>query len=109
MSIQTQVPTIDQILQLDNQITAVEALPGYRIRLTYIDGEVYELDYSVRLSKSDFIGQLRDPAVFNAVKLGKKGRWIEWPNGYDNCADALRWDGEMARRGLTRADVSEPE
>ncbi len=109
MSIQTQVPSIDQILQMDNAITRVEALPGYRIRLTYIDGETYELDYSEKLDKSDFIGQLRDPAVFNAVKLGEQGRWIEWPNGYDNCADALRWDGELARRGLTRADVQDAE
>lgn len=90
---------------MDNRIVSVEALPGYRLRWAYADGEVYELDYGHLLTASDWTRELLDPALFAAVQVGACGASIEWPNGYDNCADALRLDGELARRGLTRADL----
>ena len=31
----------------------------------------------------------QDPRVFAQVRLGENGRYIEWPNGVDLCADAL--------------------
>jgi hypothetical protein len=101
------MPAIADALKMDNRVVSIEPLSGYRFRVTYVDGETYELDWSEQLDASGWTGELKDPAVFNAVKIGEGGRWIEWPNGYDFCADALRWDGELARRGLKREDVTE--
>lgn len=105
MAVLLQAPTIAEVLRMDNRIVRAEALADYRLRLTYADGATYELDFSAEVARGGWFGELADPAMFAAVEVGERGRSIVWPNGYDNCADALRWDGELARRGLARADV----
>ena len=105
MAIQTQAPTISDIWQLDLHIVAVVALPGYILRITFGDGQTYDVDKSDLVGRGGLTSELVDPAVFAAVRIGEDGDWLEWPNGFDIGSDTLRWDGELARRGLTRADV----
>lgn len=99
---------VKEVLQMDNRIVLVRAnSEDYSVELTYADGESYVLDFSRKVQTNEWTRQMADPETFAAVKIGDLGYCIEWPTGYDCCADALRWDGELARRGLTRADVGE--
>ena len=101
------MPSLEEVLNLDNTLTRVEALPEFIIRLTYKDGEVYELSFKALLARGGVMIPLRDPQLFAQVRIAEDGEAIEFPGEVDFCADALRWDGELARRGLTRADLPE--
>lgn len=107
MSTRVSAPTLHDIWAMNLQLTAVQARPSYLLKLTYGDGAEYELDLSALVGTGGQSDQLVDEAYFAQVRLGDNGDWIEWPNGFDIGADTLRWDGELARRGLTRSDVSD--
>jgi hypothetical protein len=85
-------------------IRNAEPLPASRIRLTWDDGTELLIDLSPVLAKGGVFAFLRDPAAFNAVKVGPRGRTLVWqdPEGdeIDLCADAL-W--QLANEGATEA------
>jgi hypothetical protein len=109
MSVQTKLPTISDAWKMSHVLAAVEGLPGFVLRVTFDDGEVYDIPFSKIVGTGGLTDELSNIEYFKQVRLGEDGHCIEWPNGYDNCWDTLRWDGELARRGLTRADVPEAE
>ena len=59
-------------------LTAVQALPDYRLHLTYADGHAFELDLGERVRTSAFLAPLKDAALFDRVKVGFGGRSVEW-------------------------------
>jgi hypothetical protein len=64
-----------------------EALPGYRLRLRYVDGVVGDVDLSHLAGKGVF--QLwNDPEAFARVSIGTAGE-VRWSDEVDLCADAL--------------------
>ena len=65
---------------------AVKPLPAYRLLVTFDNQERRVFDVQPYIRGSWF-GQLKDPAVFNAVQIG--GLSIEWPGGQDICPDEL--------------------
>jgi hypothetical protein len=103
----THAPTMADIWEGNIELTKVEALSGHCLRLTYADGESYQVDLSDFVGTGNLSDALSDPAYFAQVRVGDHGDWIEWPNGLDIGSDTLRWDGELARRGLSRADVGD--
>ncbi|MCC7476854.1 DUF2442 domain-containing protein [bacterium] len=105
MSTTVKAPTITDIWRMERKLIAVEGLAGFILRATYADGETYDIDFSGIVGTGGLTNALSDPDFFSQVKVGPFGDSAEWPNGYDNGSDTLRWDGELARRGLTRADV----
>jgi hypothetical protein len=77
------------------RIHAVEALPGYRIRLTLSDGRTVERDLSDLVPApgvENVFSPWRDPAYFAQVHLATDP-WPAptWPNGVDLDPDVLIW------------------
>ena len=72
------------------RIIAVEPLDGYRLRLTFSDGFVREVDLADTLDGPVF-DPVRDPEFFRRVKVD--GGTIAWPNGADLDPDVLYWGG----------------
>ncbi|WP_062374954.1 DUF2442 domain-containing protein [Halomonas sp. KX33721] len=65
----------------------VEALPGYRLRVTFEDGTEGEVSLADRLFGPMF-EPLRDTSFFNQVSVDAFGA-VCWPNGADLAPDAL--------------------
>jgi hypothetical protein len=73
------------------QLTQVEALSSARLRLSYADGQVFEVDLRSWVDITESLKALREPAVFESAAVGFGGRSVEWLNGeVDLGADNLR-------------------
>jgi hypothetical protein len=66
--------------------THVEALPGYRIHLTYADGVEGVIDLSADVGRGVFAA-LCDEAFFRTVHLGQYGQ-VAWSEDIEICPDA---------------------
>lgn len=63
---------------------------NYTIKLTYSDDVVICIDFNQLLEKG-IMKQLKNPSIFNQVKIDNKGRSIIWKEyDIDFCADSLR-------------------
>lgn len=65
-------------------ITDVEPLEDFRIRVTFSDGAVKEIDLSdlIADARGVFI-PLRDPRIFKQVQVNSETGTVEWPNEVD--------------------------
>lgn len=80
-------------------VTAVEVLDSYRLRLSFADGIVGEVD----LSREEWRGVLEplaDPAFFASVFVDPEAGTIAWPNGVDMAPEPLY---DEARRNAASA------
>jgi hypothetical protein len=68
----------------------VEALPGYKIRITYSDGLQGAVDLSADVGRGVF-APLADEAFFRTVHLGKHGQ-IAWSEDIEICPDSAYAD-----------------
>jgi len=73
------------------EITAVEHLGGRRLRLTFADGVVGDVDLSDRFQnpKGPMFEPLRDVKYFAKVSVDAELGTVVWPNGADLAPDAL--------------------
>lgn len=73
------------------EIRGVEHVGGFRLRLTFADGLVAEIDLTTKLSGQvgPVFEPLRDPAVFAQVAVDPELGTIVWPNGADLAPDVL--------------------
>jgi hypothetical protein len=72
-------------------LTAVKALPNYRLRLTYADDQTFEVDLSEKLRKLKALAPLKDEALFKKAKKGFAGRSVDWiEDELDMGSDNLR-------------------
>ncbi len=78
-----------------HKIIDVKPLAGHRIQLTYSDGTRFINSFEETIQIGGIFRSLEDEEFFRSVKLGARGRSIEWPGGIDFCADALRLSGKM--------------
>ncbi len=69
-------------------ITGVEIVGEYRLRLTFADGTVGEVDFSGRQWRGVF-EPLSDPAEFARVELDAEAGTIAWPGGLDMAPEPL--------------------
>lgn len=69
-------------------VTAVEVVGAYRLRLTFEDGVVGDVDFSEREWRGVF-EPLRDPAYFALVRLDSEAGTIAWPNDTDMAPEPL--------------------
>lgn len=86
------------------RITTVEPLEGFRLRLSFTDGLVREVDLSDDLW-GPMAEPLQDPAYFRQVRVDPECGTVVWPNGYDLDPDVLHGDHEPASR---RAEHTSP-
>lgn len=75
------------------RVTSVEVIGRFKLRLSFDDGIVREVDLEGELSGEVF-EPLRDPAYFAEVRL--EGESIEWPNGAGFSPEFLHGDLEMS-------------
>jgi len=74
---------------LDNIITAAAPDPGaYTVALTWANGETTVHGFRRKIGRGVFAA-FADPAFFGQVRVGERGRSLEWPGEIDLCADAL--------------------
>jgi Protein of unknown function (DUF2442) len=69
-------------------ITAVEVIDEYRLRLTFEDGTVGDVDFTDREWRGVF-EPLRDPSYFARVAVDADAGTIAWPNGVDMAPEPL--------------------
>lgn len=80
-------------------ITAVEVIGDYCLRLTFQDGTVGDVDFSRREWRGVF-EPLRDPSYFARVNVDAEAGTIAWPDGLDLAPEPLYAE---ARRHPVRA------
>lgn len=73
------------------EIIAVEYLDGFRLRLSFADGLVGDVDLADRLSGElgPVFRPLQDPSYFAQVSLDTELGTVVWPNGADLAPDVL--------------------
>ena len=73
------------------EITAVEHLGGHRLRLTFADGFVGDVDLAERLAapNGSMFEPLEDVAYFAQVTVDPELGTVVWPNGADLAPDVL--------------------
>ena len=69
-------------------VTVVEVVGDHRLRLTFADGSVGEVDFSA-LQWKDIFEPLGDPAYFRQVAVDPELGTIVWPNGADVAPEKL--------------------
>lgn len=69
------------------QLTSVQPLPDYKLKLRFDDGVEGVVDLSAEVSKEVFAAW-RDVAHFNRVRIGEFGGPV-WDGDIDLCPDAL--------------------
>ena len=79
----------------------VEALPEFRIRITYSDQVEGVVDLSADVGKGVF-GPLRDPAFFRRVYVGQFGQ-IAWSDDIEICPDAAYQEITSQKAAATHA------
>lgn len=83
-------------------VTAVEVIGDYRLRLTFEDGTVGDVDFSDREWRGVF-EPLRDPSYFACVELDSDGGTIAWPGGLDMAPEPLYAEARRHPVSATRA------
>lgn len=74
------------------QVDSVRPLEGNRLRLSFSDGTIKDIDLSGELHGEVF-EPLRDPRFFRSVALNPETGTIEWPNGADFAPEFLHKHG----------------
>jgi hypothetical protein len=105
---QDTLPKIEDILALETVLESAEPRADFVLRLRYSDGQVFDVDFKPYIAKGGVMSGITESS-FAAVRVVHEGWAIEFPQGIDFDSDTLRWDGELARRGLTRTDVTPAE
>lgn len=73
------------------QLTSIETLPSHHLRLSYADGQVFEVDLQPWINTTKALKPLKDPSLFSNATLGLGGRCVEWiADELDLGADNLR-------------------
>ena len=82
------------------RIRMVEALEGFKLRLTLTDGSMIEREVSHLMMGLVFEGIRSDPRLFAQVRA--EGGAVVWPNGADLCPDVLIWGSAPPEEGQER-------
>ena len=77
------------------RIVSVEHLGELRLRLTFSDRLVRDLDFAGTL-EGGVLEPLNDPALFGQVAVDEVAGTVTWPNGVDLDPDVLHGDHEPA-------------
>ena len=91
-------PSIEPVKQLVD-VTSVEVVGDFRLRLTFEDGTVGDVDFSTREWRG-VLQPLSDPTYFARVYVDLEAGTIAWPNGVDLAPEPLY---EEARRNLVES------
>lgn len=91
-------------------ITDVEPLEGHRIRVTFTDGAVKEIDLEELLSAGGVFAPIYERReVFEQVRVNPETRTVEWPGEVDLDPEVLygRYEPASGHR-IERRTIREP-
>lgn len=75
------------------RVAEVRHTEGYRLELTFTDGEKAELDFGDRVvGRGGVFASLEDVDFFRRVEVDSEIGTLVWPNGVDFCPDVLYSD-----------------
>ncbi len=74
------------------EITSVEVVSGFTVRLTFRDDSIREVDLEPLLRGPMFAELRTDPDLFAQIFVDREVGTIAWPNGADMDADVLHGD-----------------
>ena len=72
------------------KITDVKPVVSGQLEIVWDDGVMRTVDISGWMTGHILLQMLNDPQVFKDVTVVNNGGGVEWPNGADFCAQALR-------------------
>jgi hypothetical protein len=84
------------------RVLSVEVVAPFTLHLRFDDDAEQRIDFSPVLA-GELFGPLRDPAIFNQVRLDPEAHTIVWPNGADFDPATLREWPEHAEAFRTMA------
>ncbi len=85
-------------------IIKAEALPGYRVRVTFDDGITGTINLSPDIESGRMNARLKDPDYFAQVFADVEIGTIRWPEGEDACPSVIYDELLEQRRTLHAAD-----
>ena len=72
------------------RIVEVRHVEGYRLELTFTNGERAELDFrDMIVGRGGVFAGLEDVEEFRRVEVDAEAGTVVWPNGVDFCPDVL--------------------
>jgi hypothetical protein len=83
-----------------SDITDVEVVGAYRLRLSFADGTVGDVDFNGREWRGVF-EPLNDPSHFARVELDPEAGTIAWPGGLDMAPEPLYDEARRNKVGAT--------
>ena len=72
------------------RILRADVIGQPKLRVTFDDGVVRDVDFSGVIAKSKWFHALSVPTTFEDLEVIHNGRALQWVTGADYCADALR-------------------
>ena len=86
-------------MKFGNAVREVRPAGGRRLRVVFQDGYIGELDLGPLLEhlRGPMVEPLHDPEFFQRVSVDPETEVVAWPNGFDICADVLRYYCERGR------------
>jgi hypothetical protein len=73
------------------KLTATLVLPDYGLRLSYADGQTFEVDLREWIDTTQLLAALKNKTLFSQAKVGFGGHGVEWiEDELDLGADNLR-------------------
>ncbi len=85
-----------------HDITDVEVVGEYRLRLAFDDGTAGEVEFTKREWRGVF-EPLRDPDYFARVTVDPEAGTITWPNGVDMAPEPLYAEAQQERSRVAAA------
>jgi len=82
-----------------NEVKGVRPLGGHKLRVVFTDGYIGDVDLLPLFANAigPMPAPLQDPEYFQRVTVDLELGVPRWPNGYDICADVLRYYCELGR------------
>ena len=75
---------------MSSSVKSIQPLGDYRLRLTFGDGVVGNVDLRDRIvGRGGVFAPLEDQAFFQRARINPDFETVEWPNGVDFCPDVL--------------------
>lgn len=72
-------------------IDEVKYLQQHQLEIIFSDGCIKKFDFTQLLDFTGLEAALHDPVYFANVRISPNQRSLVWQNGYDCCADWLRY------------------
>ena len=82
---------------MNPRVIAVMPISGYRLRITFANGEIGTYDCSPLLEFGVF-RELRDESYFRQARV--EGGTVVWPHEQDICPDTLYLDSRKTRKKM---------